>query len=76
MASAKELVDSAIDANFVAFFSKTYCGFCRRAKNTISELNLGEGRSVQIYECVPVPAPAPSLAPWLPELVRDSWQLT
>ena len=53
MASAKELVEKTIDENFVAFFSKSYCPYCRRAKGVIQELNLGEGKPVKIYECVP-----------------------
>lgn len=53
MASAKELVEKTINENFVAFFSKSYCPFCRRAKNVINELNLGEGKAVKVYECVP-----------------------
>ena len=53
MASAKELVEKTIDENFVAFFSKSYCSYCRRAKAVINELNLGEGKAVKVYECVP-----------------------
>jgi glutaredoxin 3 len=53
MASAKELVEKTIDENFVAFFSKSWCPYCRRAKGVINELNLGEEKQVKIYECVP-----------------------
>jgi len=50
MASAKELVEKAIDENFIAFFSKSTCGYCRRAKGVIRDLNIGEGKTVKIYE--------------------------
>jgi len=50
MASAKELVEKTINENFVAFFSKSYCSYCRRAKAVINELNLGEGKAVKVYE--------------------------
>lgn len=53
MASAKDLVETAINENFVAFFSKSYCPYCRRAKGVINELNLGDAKTVKIYECVP-----------------------
>ncbi len=53
MASAKELVEKTINENFVAFFSKSYCPYCRRAKAVINELNLGEDKAVKVYECVP-----------------------
>jgi hydroxymethylpyrimidine/phosphomethylpyrimidine kinase len=53
MASAKELVEKAIDENFIAFFSKSTCGYCRRAKGVIRDLNIGEGKTVKIYECAP-----------------------
>jgi len=50
MASAKELVEKTINENFVAFFSKSYCSYCRRAKAVINELNLGEDKTVKVYE--------------------------
>ena len=53
MASAKDLVETTINENFVAFFSKSYCPYCRRAKGVINELNLGDAKTVKIYECVP-----------------------
>ena len=53
MASAKDLVESTINDNFVAFFSKSTCPYCRRAKGVINELNLGDDKPVKIYECVP-----------------------
>ena len=55
MASAKDLVEKAINENFVAFFSKSSCPYCRRAKGVINDLNLGKDKSVKIYECVPPP---------------------
>lgn len=50
MTSAKDLVENAINENFVAFFSKSQCPYCRRAKGVINELNLGEDKTVKIYE--------------------------
>jgi len=55
MAAAQELVEKTINENFVAVFSKSWCPYCRRAKGVINDLNLGEGKQVKVYECVPCP---------------------
>jgi glutaredoxin 3 len=49
---AMDLVEKTIDENFVTVFSKSYCPYCRRAKGLINDLNLAEGKTVKIYECV------------------------
>lgn len=38
---AEKLVEEAIAANHVVMFSKTYCGFCHRAKATLQEAARG-----------------------------------
>lgn len=38
MAAAKQLVDKAISENAIAVFSKSYCPYCRSAKDTLSQL--------------------------------------
>lgn len=53
----KQLVDSTIDGNFIAVFSKSYCPYCSRAKSLINSLELSEGKQVKIYECVFCPPP-------------------
>jgi glutaredoxin 3 len=68
MASAKDLVEQTINENFVAFFSKSSCGYCRRAKNVINDLNLGEDKAVKVYECVNRPPRRPDLVRRLTEL--------
>ncbi|KAG9019132.1 glutaredoxin [Tulasnella sp. 427] len=47
--AVKELVEEAIANHKVAIFSKTYCPYCRRAKQTIQELGLEEDE-VKIIE--------------------------
>ncbi|EAU92516.1 hypothetical protein CC1G_00735 [Coprinopsis cinerea okayama7 len=37
MASISELVDSTIEKNRVVIFSKSYCPYCRKAKNLFAE---------------------------------------
>ncbi|KAG8916027.1 glutaredoxin [Tulasnella sp. 417] len=47
--AVKELVEDAIANHKVAIFSKTYCPYCRRAKELIESFNLPEGE-VEIVE--------------------------
>lgn len=51
----RQLVDSTVDENFVAIFSKSYCPYCKRAKTLINSLELPEGKGVKVYECVIFP---------------------
>jgi glutaredoxin 3 len=57
-AKTLQLIDSTIEDNFIAVFSKSYCPYCRRAKTLINNLELPEGKTVQIYEYVPFVFPA------------------
>ncbi|KAH8921101.1 glutaredoxin Grx1 [Atractiella rhizophila] len=50
MTQVSSLVDSAISDNFVTVFSKSYCPYCRKAKGTISGLNLPADKPVKIFE--------------------------
>ncbi|CAG7853928.1 SubName: Full=Probable GRX1-glutaredoxin {ECO:0000313/EMBL:CCA67126.1} [Serendipita indica DSM 11827] len=45
-----QLVDSTIDENFVTVFSKSWCPYCRRAKNLLNSLELPEGKNIQVLE--------------------------
>lgn len=45
-----QLIDSAVDDNFITVFSKSYCPYCRRAKGIINKLELPAGKTVKIYE--------------------------
>ncbi|KAJ8085242.1 Glutaredoxin [Marasmius tenuissimus] len=59
--SAKEIVESSINENTIAVFSKSWCPYCRSAKDTISkdypdaevkiyELDeMDEGEKIQAY---------------------------
>jgi len=49
-AKTVQLVDSTVEDNFIAVFSKSYCPYCRRAKALINGLELPEGKTVKIYE--------------------------
>ena len=42
-----EIIDN-IENNKITVFSKTYCGYCDKTKNTIKKLNINQ---VVIYEC-------------------------
>ncbi|PVF98245.1 putative GRX1-glutaredoxin [Serendipita vermifera] len=50
VSQVKQLVDSAIDENFITIFSKSWCPYCRRAKGIINSLQLPEGKSVKVFE--------------------------
>ena len=39
-AMAKELVDAAVNDNKVAVFSKSYCPYCKMAKDTLTSAGL------------------------------------
>jgi Glutaredoxin len=47
-----QLIDSAVEDNFITVFSKSYCPYCRRAKALINTLDLPEGKTVKIFEYV------------------------
>ncbi|KAG8919701.1 glutaredoxin [Tulasnella sp. 417] len=47
--AVKEIVEEAIANHKVAIFSKTYCPYCRRAKELIKSFDLPEGE-VEIVE--------------------------
>ncbi|KAG8919703.1 glutaredoxin, partial [Tulasnella sp. 417] len=47
--AVKEVVEDAIANHKVAIFSKTYCPYCRRAKELIKSFDLPEGE-VEIVE--------------------------
>ncbi|KAG8833946.1 Glutaredoxin-1 [Serendipita sp. 399] len=49
-AKAQGLVENSIKDDFITIFSKSYCPYCRRAKNIIKSLDLPDGKNVQIYE--------------------------
>jgi glutaredoxin 3 len=38
MSTVKELVEKYISENFIVIFSKTYCPYCKMAKNTLTDL--------------------------------------
>ena len=46
MSAAADIAKQAIDSNAIMVFSKTYCPYCTRAKNALSELNL----KYEVYE--------------------------
>ena len=46
MSTAAEITKQAIDSNAIMVFSKTFCPYCSRAKNALSELNL----KYEVYE--------------------------
>lgn len=39
MSNVKDLVENLISNNFIVVFSKTYCPYCRRSKETLTNLN-------------------------------------
>ncbi|KAG9024313.1 hypothetical protein FS842_005499 [Serendipita sp. 407] len=47
---AQSLVENAIKDDFITVFSKSYCPYCRRAKNILNSLDLPTGRTVKVYE--------------------------
>lgn len=42
-----------VDKYTVAFFSKTFCPYCKKAKATLKELGIDESK-IKILECVHV----------------------
>lgn len=47
---AKKLVDDAIKNNKVAVFSKSYCPFCKMAKETLSSAGLANYYVLELDE--------------------------
>jgi len=39
MSNVKDLVENLISNNFIVVFSKTYCPYCKRSKETLESLN-------------------------------------
>jgi len=50
MSTTKDLVEKTIEENTVAIFSKTYCPYCRKAKNLLTSYPGLDTSEVKIYE--------------------------
>ncbi|GAA97367.1 hypothetical protein E5Q_04045 [Mixia osmundae IAM 14324] len=50
MASPQSIVDDAIASHHVVVFSKSWCPFCKRAKGTLSSLDVKEEQKPYIIE--------------------------
>jgi len=50
MADALSFVKQVVDSNAVAIFSKTWCPFCRKAKQTLSQYPIKNQKIIELDE--------------------------